>query len=299
MSRPLAIVAAALGIGLVLQQFLGVANIALVFLTGVLVARSPIGLLAVALRLPGQRARLQFLLPAAALHLHHRRSRECRRAVLLPVVAVIASNLAGAHARPGADGAQPRARPPRSSTPSAASSPASPRSTICSGRRPIRSPRCSRCASCCCCRDGDSIAVRAGYPPEDQLDDADLAAAQWTWEHNRAAGRGADTLPGAKRLFLPMRTGRGADRRARHRPRRAGAAADARRPPPARRAGRSGGARDRAHQPGRGHRPRASSPPRPSGCARRCLTSISHDLRTPLASIIGSLTSLRSYGDAL
>jgi two-component system sensor histidine kinase KdpD len=55
-----------------------------------------------------------------------------------------------------------------------------------------------------------SIAVRAGYPPEDTLDDADLAAARWAWEHNRSAGRGSDTLPGAKRLFLPMRTGRGA-----------------------------------------------------------------------------------------
>ena len=55
-----------------------------------------------------------------------------------------------------------------------------------------------------------TIAVRAGYPPEDTLDDADLAAARWAWEHNRPAGRGSDTLPGAKRLFLPMRTGRGA-----------------------------------------------------------------------------------------
>ena len=47
-------------------------------------------------------------------------------------------------------------------------------------------------------------------PSEDILDQADLAAARWAWEHDRAAGRGADTLPGAKRLFLPMRTGRGA-----------------------------------------------------------------------------------------
>ncbi len=54
-----------------------------------------------------------------------------------------------------------------------------------------------------------SITVRAGYPPEDTLDEADLAAARWAWEHNRSAGRGSDTLPGAKRLFLPMRTGRG------------------------------------------------------------------------------------------
>ena len=54
-----------------------------------------------------------------------------------------------------------------------------------------------------------TIAVKAGYPPEDTLDDADLAAAHWAWENNRSAGRGSDTLPGAKRLFLPMRTGRG------------------------------------------------------------------------------------------
>src|SRR4030088_427463 len=57
-------------------------------------------------------------------------------------------------------------------------------------------------------RDG-VITVKAGYPPEDELDQADLAAANWAWGNDRPAGRGADTLPGAKRLFLPMRTGRG------------------------------------------------------------------------------------------
>src|SRR5499425_1114903 len=55
-----------------------------------------------------------------------------------------------------------------------------------------------------------TIAVKAGYPPEDMLDDADLAAAKWAWQNDRVAGRGSDTLPGAKRLFIPMRTGRGA-----------------------------------------------------------------------------------------
>lgn len=53
-----------------------------------------------------------------------------------------------------------------------------------------------------------TIAVKAGYPPDDTLVDADIAAARWAWEHNRPAGRGADTLPGAKRLYLPLRTGR-------------------------------------------------------------------------------------------
>ncbi len=55
-----------------------------------------------------------------------------------------------------------------------------------------------------------SIVVKAGYPPEDMLDDADIAAAKWAWQNNRPAGRGSDTLPGARRLFLPMTTGRGA-----------------------------------------------------------------------------------------
>lgn len=54
-----------------------------------------------------------------------------------------------------------------------------------------------------------ALTVMAGYPPEDQLDQADLAAANWAWSNDRAAGRGSDTLPGAKRLFQPMRTGRG------------------------------------------------------------------------------------------
>ena len=39
------------------------------------------------------------------------------------------------------------------------------------------------------------------------LDEADLAAAKWAFENNRTAGRHSDTLPGAKRLFVPMGTG--------------------------------------------------------------------------------------------
>src|SRR6516162_3331435 len=54
------------------------------------------------------------------------------------------------------------------------------------------------------------LKIKSGYPPEDMLDDRDVAAAKWSFENNRVAGRGSDTLPGAKWLFLPMRTGRGA-----------------------------------------------------------------------------------------
>ena len=69
---------------LLLQQLLAVANIALVFLTAVLVERGAYGLWPSLFACLAQRAGLQFLLPAAALHLHHRRPGERRRAVLLP-----------------------------------------------------------------------------------------------------------------------------------------------------------------------------------------------------------------------
>src|SRR5205085_2104315 len=58
--------------------------------------------------------------------------------------------------------------------------------------------------------DNGSIAVRGSWPPEDVIEEADVAAAKWAWEKDRVAGRGSDTLPGAKWLFIPMHTARGA-----------------------------------------------------------------------------------------
>jgi two-component system sensor histidine kinase KdpD len=55
-------------------------------------------------------------------------------------------------------------------------------------------------------KEGEGLEVASGYPPEEQLDNVDIMAARWTWEHSHPAGRGADTLPGGKRLFLPLRT---------------------------------------------------------------------------------------------
>src|SRR5262249_35011982 len=54
-----------------------------------------------------------------------------------------------------------------------------------------------------------AVTLASASPPEDTLDDADMAAARWCWEHSHPTGRGSDTLPGGKWLFLPLRTGSG------------------------------------------------------------------------------------------
>ena len=142
--------------------------------------------------------------------------------------------------------------------------------------------------------EGESVEVRAGYPPEDMLDEADLAAAKWAWQHGRAAGRGSDTLPGAKRLFLPMRTARGTI---------GIVGLDSDRPGPLLSPDRARLLDALADQAAlaieRINLAQDIDTTRIAAETERLrsalLTSISHDLRTPLASILGSATSLKSY----
>jgi two-component system sensor histidine kinase KdpD len=143
-----------------------------------------------------------------------------------------------------------------------------------------------------------SIGVKAGYPPEDTLDEADLAAARWAWEKNRPTGRDSDTLPGAKWLFLPMRTSRGA-------------------------IGILGISRDESGALIRAEQRRLLDALTDQGAlaiervhlvedidhARRIaetdrlrsalLTSISHDLKTPLAAVLGAAGALRDLTKSL
>ena len=144
----------------------------------------------------------------------------------------------------------------------------------------------------------DGLAVQAGYPPDDRLSEADLAAAKWAWEHNRPAGRGADTLPGAQRLFLPMQTGRGAigvfglDRDepgpvlTQDGQRLVNALSD-----------QAALAIERVNLVRDVDQARLQA--ETDRLRSALLTSISHDLRTPLASILGASSSLTSQYGAL
>ena len=146
--------------------------------------------------------------------------------------------------------------------------------------------------------EGDTIAVKAGYPPDDTLVDADIAAARWAWEHNRPAGRGADTLPGAKRLYLPLRTGRTAvgvigldnDKQGPlltpEQQRLFDALAD-----------QAAVAIERIQLVA--DVDKAQLAVEADKLRSALLTSISHDLKTPLASIMGAAGTLRDYPHAM
>lgn len=50
------------------------------------------------------------------------------------------------------------------------------------------------------------LEVAGGFPPEDQLDLREMSAATYCWEKGESTGRGSGTLPTAHWLFLPVRT---------------------------------------------------------------------------------------------
>lgn len=144
----------------------------------------------------------------------------------------------------------------------------------------------------------DTISVKAGYPPDDTLVDADIAAARWAWEHNRPAGRGADTLPGAKRLYLPLRTGRmaigviGLDNDKKgplltpEQQRLFDALAD-----------QAAVAIERTQLVADVDRARLAA--EADKLRSALLTSISHDLKTPLAGIMGAAGTMKDYAGAM
>lgn len=144
------------------------------------------------------------------------------------------------------------------------------------------------------------LGLKAAFPPDSEFGEGDLAAARWAWDADRPTGKGTDTLPGGRWLFVPIRTSRSAiaivgihaSRPGTMEPRELGS--------PERQLLEAVGNQtavaiervalaadiDLARLGAERERLRSSM-----------LTSVSHDLRTPLASIIGALSSLRSHAE--
>lgn len=146
--------------------------------------------------------------------------------------------------------------------------------------------------------DDGALAIVAGYPPEDRLDDKSAAAADWAWAQGKIAGRGSETLPAADWLFLPLATGRGrigvlgvqmtdrADAPSAAQLRLLETLADQ----AAVAIERTALVTDMEAAKVATERERLRA---------ALLSSLSHDLRTPLVSILGAATSLVSYDAVL
>ncbi|KQT83886.1 sensor histidine kinase KdpD [Aurantimonas sp. Leaf443] len=146
--------------------------------------------------------------------------------------------------------------------------------------------------------DGEDLAIAAAWPPDDRLDVPARTAARWAHEHGETAGAGTQTLPSSGWTFLPLTVQDskvgvlGIERPANAGPLDAevGTLLSA-----------------LAEQTAAAlHRALLSTEMRSVRTAAETervrnilLASISHDFRTPLASILGSATALIEYRDRL
>lgn len=142
----------------------------------------------------------------------------------------------------------------------------------------------------------DKLGILAALPPEDTLGAAEQAAARWADEHGEPAGWGTATLPNAHYQFRPLRTSQGVvgvvgvhtagNRISQADEQTIEALLD-----------QAAIAIERSML--------SSAAVSATAAAEReklrsaLLSSLSHDLRTPLSSILGSVTTLRSLGPKL
>ena len=140
--------------------------------------------------------------------------------------------------------------------------------------------------------------ARRGIGPDYQFRETDRAAAHWCWDHRQPAGYATQTLPTSQWLFVPMATSQrvvgllGLHLHERKRPPSSGqrrlldALAD-----------QAAVALERVMLSAEIENQRVSSQGEELRAA--LLSSVSHDLRTPLASILGAATSLQTQSERL
>lgn len=137
------------------------------------------------------------------------------------------------------------------------------------------------------------LQIKAAFPPEDSMGASEWTAARWALTHRESAGLGTTTLPNAHFTFRPLTTPRGVVGVIGLRPGTAGLSAEDERVVEAL-IDQTTVAIERTLLAGDAAKAEAMAESERLRSA--LLSSISHDLRTPLATILGSVTSLRSLG---
>ncbi len=144
----------------------------------------------------------------------------------------------------------------------------------------------------------DDLRIEGGWPPDDELSPADWAAARWALEKREPAGRLTTTMPSAIFHFRPLSSAENP----------LGVAGVA----PEDNDEILPSATEQALQSFTDqaaiaiertqlveHAAHAETAAESERLRAALLSSISHDLRTPLAGIVGSVTSLRQFGDRM
>lgn len=142
------------------------------------------------------------------------------------------------------------------------------------------------------------LSLVAAYPAQSESDTAEQGVAQWAYDHGQMAGLGSDTLPGARALYVPLVAAQGAVGVLGIRP------ADARTIQAPEQmhlletfANQTAVAVERTRLAEDAERRQVQI--ETERLRSTLLSSVSHDLRTPLASITGAASSLAEDGEAL
>jgi len=144
--------------------------------------------------------------------------------------------------------------------------------------------------------DGDDLTIAAGAPDTPTLGAAPMAAARWAWEHGEAAGFGTGTLPQSSWTFRPLQGVRG-------RSGVAGIEAEALAPGSDEERlalallDQGAVAIERAELAGQALETETLR--RADRFRGALMNSVSHDLRTPLSTVLGSATTLIDFGETL
>jgi two-component system, OmpR family, sensor histidine kinase KdpD len=146
--------------------------------------------------------------------------------------------------------------------------------------------------------DDGELRISAAWPPVDQLDAAEAGAARWAFEKSEPAGWRTGTLPNVRFQFRPLTTTRGVAGVAGIEPKLSEeplSAQDERMLTSL--LEQTAIAIDRSVLVGESVK--AAALEENEKLRTTLLSSLSHDLRTPLASITGAVTSLRQLGDKM